>query len=306
MINRILKPISRNRAIETLGTVWTTCMKHNMEIDITEETLQNMCVNQLTFGLFSSHENVNDRETLEKLAYALGLYGIKNPESDSYGIYPRTSLKEVSSNELLKSIEKELGFPITFARLFTGGMVRQESDFGRWSIRQIHYLWMMKKILELCPNRNSRIIEVGAGIGVLGFYLDKLGYKDYTIVDLARVNAGQAYYLSKNLPERNFILSGEVKNPFEDIKSIKILHTSDFNNVPTGRYDLMVNIDGLTEYPVEDAKRYIHSDCAPMLLSINHEVNPFRVIEIAEPYKHLVYRTPFWLRDGYVEELYKA
>jgi hypothetical protein len=35
--------------------------------------------------------------------------------------------------------------------------------------------------------------------------------------------------------------------------------------------------------------------------NINHEVNDFRINEIC---KTLIYRYPFWVRDGYVEELY--
>jgi hypothetical protein len=69
--------------------------------------------------------------------------------------------------------------------------------------------------MELCPDKNSSIIEIGAGFGVLGYYLDKAGYHDYTIIDIARTNACQTYFLSKNLLDRNIILSGDVENPFD-------------------------------------------------------------------------------------------
>ena len=304
MINRILKSLSKNYPIETVGFVWESCRAYSLTMEIMEDSLQLMCLNQLTNGFFSAHSDKLDRGALVKFAQSLGLYGIENPEAIPYDMFP--NLEDLSNMEILKGIETVLGFPISFPTIFTGGMERSVSDYGIWSIRHLHYLWVMKRILELCPDRNSRIIEIGAGIGILGYYLDELGYKDYTAIDLARVNAVQTYYLSKNLPERNFILSHEREYPFEDTEAIKILHTTDFKNVPKGRYDLMVNIDGLTEFPIEDAREYIHSDCAPLLLSINHEANPFRVIQIAEPAKHLVSRQLFWIRDGYVEELYKT
>jgi hypothetical protein len=67
----------------------------------------------------------------------------------------------------------------------------------------------------------------------------------------------------------------------------------------------MINMDGLSEMNKEDAIKYVSSDCAPLLLSVNHEINDFRVVDICKPYRKLVYRYPFWTRPGYVEELYK-
>ena len=309
MLERILKPLYTNCEIEKAGDIWKYCNSQITKIKFTEDNLNNMCINSLTYGYFTGHDNSLDKLTLIKLDHALGLNGISNPEGSAHipPIYPKTNCETQSDSDILRNIEHALGFSLKFPE-FTGGIITTLSDFGIFSIRHLHYLWVAKRILELCPDRNSAIIEIGPGIGILGYYLDQLGYKDYTIIDLAYQNACQAYYLWKNLPHREFILSGEVEDPFsnEYKESIKILHSTDFDNTSMGRYDLMVNIDGLTEYSIEDAKRYIHSDCAPLLLSINHEVNLFRVIEIAEPFKHLVYRFPFWLREGYVEELYKS
>lgn len=137
--------------------------------------------------------------------------------------------------------------------------------------------------------------------------MDKAGYKDYTTIDLAHTNACQTYFLTRNLPNRDIILSGEKENPFDLSyrNSLKLLHSSDFKNIIKDRFDIMINIDGLTEMKIEEANKYVQSDCASFLLSINHEVNSYRVIDIHKPYRILKYRYPFWLREGYVEELYE-
>jgi hypothetical protein len=308
MLKRILKALSVNYENEQVGHIWEFCNSHITKVKMTKSNLDNMCVNNLTYGFFSGNNDPAEKETLVMLDHALGINGIRNPEGYNHipPIYPQTSCRDVSNSDILKGIEEKLNFPISFP-LFSGGIKSTDSTYGMFSVRHLHYLWVTKRLLELCPDRNSRIIEIGPGIGLLGYYLDKLGYRDYTVIDLAHQNACQAYFLSKNLPYRDFILSQEVNNPFDESykDSIKILHTNDFiHSVPANRYDIMINIDGLTEFPIEDAKRYVHNTCAPMLLSINHEINLFRVIQIAEPFKHLVYRYPFWLREGYVEELF--
>lgn len=160
--------------------------------------------------------------------------------------------------------------------------------------------------MELYPDPNTSIIEIGAGFGLLGYYLHGMGYRDYTVIDLALVNACQTYFLAQNLPDRKLILSGDVLDPFDRVHkdAIKLLHATDFHDVPKGRFRIMINMDGLTEYGYEVARKYVQSDCADTLLSINHEVNTFRVFDIEQPHRKLKQRSLFWLRPGYVEEIY--
>ena len=212
----------------------------------------------------------------------------------------------MSTDQVLDSVQWVLPFPINFPP-FSGNCTQGiQTKYGVASNRHIFYLWVVKRIIELCPNKNSSIIEIGAGFGLLGYYLDRIGYRDYTTIDLAMINACQTYFLSRNLPYRNLILSGDVENPFDPQHndSIKLLHSTDFKDVPKNRFSIMVNMDGLTEYGLAEASKYAQSDCAPILFSINCESNPYRVYDIAQPSRKLVYRYPFWLRPGYIEELY--
>jgi len=290
MIDRITKIFQRNLPLENREATWDWCLAHNQQVPITVENLENMADNNLCFGFFG------------------GSY-IGNTDED-HDLRCRYSLKKLSESlgakEDLSDIEEKLGFRINLPT-FVGGRKVVMTNKGILSDRHIHYLWVMKKIIELCPDRNSSIIEIGAGLGLLGYFLDKAGYKDYTTIDLAYPSLAQTYFLYKNLPEREMILSGEVQNPFSlNYKNaLKLLHSTDFENYKD-RWDIMINMDSLPEMKIEEAIKYINSE-VPLLLSINRENYNFRVFDLAPKYRTLIYRKPFVLRNdsAYFEELYQ-
>jgi hypothetical protein len=308
MIERITEVFNRNTSIEKRAGVWEHCYGYYSQVPMTVENLEVMSHTNMVYGFFGgTGDGTLDREVVVRLAKAVGVLGINNPEGNS-DVIPKINYerKDLSVSELLNLMDDVIGFHIDLPP-FTGGRTYLKTDRGMISLRHCHYLWIMKRIVELFPDHNSSIIEIGAGMGWLGYFLDKAGYKDYTSIDLANANACQTYFLSKNLPERNIILSGDVVNPFhDDYKNcLKLLHYTDFKDIKRDRFNLMINTDGLTEMGVDVATEYMKSDCAPLLLSINHELNEFRIIDIYKPYRKLKYRYPFWLRDGYVEELYE-
>jgi len=307
MIDRIRLIFDKNINKDKKSRVWEWAISYVKDIEINQDTLENMLWNKLTYG----YALTLSKNTIRNLAIAVGAIRIENPryteinQSFNNLNYPELKDESIFNEQALKMIEKAIGFKISLPS-FIGNWTTCPTSYGMISDRHCYYLWILKRIIELCPDKNSSIIEIGAGMGILGYYLDKVGYKDYTTIDLAHANAIQTYFLYKNLPERDIILSGDKNNPF-DLKyknSLKLLHASDFKNIPQHRFDIMINNDGLTEMLIEDAEKYVNSDCTPMLLSINHEINEFRVIDIFKPTKILKYRYPFWLREGYVEELY--
>lgn len=305
-IEKIKAILAINKEKEERSATWQWCVSYIEKVEINEANLENMAHNSLTHGIFGGTVNEINKEAVRNLAEAFGVVGISNPESEPSGLYPRVFGKNFTESVLLKKIE-DTGFRINLP-LFIGGRTDLKTEYGIITDRHCHYLWVLKRIMELCPDRNTAIIEIGAGMGILAYYLDKEGYKDYTIIDLAYSNLMQSYFIASNLPERELILSGDAQYPFslQYKKKIKILHASDFVNVPENRFGLMVNIDGLTEMVMTEAEKYCNSNCAPLLLSINHETNNYRIIEIQKQVKRLVYRYPFWIRKGYVEELYQA
>lgn len=306
MINRILPIFKRNSQSESVAPIWEWCLEHNSKVEMTEENLENMANTELVFGFFGGSITPDDRGALVKLAQAVGVCGVQNPEGGANPCAVNSSC-ELTDSELLWKIGTKIKINLPD---FVGGRKETMTDYGIITARHCYNLWILKRIIDLFPLRSDRrvsVIEIGAGMGLLGYFLSKIGHYDYTIIDLANANAIQAYFYHKNLPEKQLILSGEVKNPFDSrySQAIKILHASDFENIPTGRFNIMINMDGLTEMNPGDAFRYVNSDCAKLLLSINHDMNDFRVIDICKTRK-LEYRYPFWIRDGYVEELYTS
>jgi hypothetical protein len=304
IIARILKAYSRNDGKENPSDMWEYCVRRSKEVDLTTENLDNMGNSTLVTGFFGITATPDDNEALRLLAEALGVRGIQNPEG---AVNPAPICnKPITNTELLAGIKKAIGIDLKMPE-FYGNKSEGLNIQGEFiTARHCYYLLLLKRILDYFPNRNTSIIEIGAGIGLLGYFLDQCGYKDYTIIDLARTNTIQAYFLHKNLPERRIILSGEVVCPFTRTGDIKILHVSDFMNLSSFRYELMVSMDGLTEMKIEDAKDYINSDCAFHFLSVNHEQNDFRAIEIYDPETRILkYRYPFHVRPGYVEEMYQ-
>jgi hypothetical protein len=316
MIDKITNVLNRNLPKETRSEIWEWCFSHVSQVPITKENLENMSKTELVWGIYGGYSGNQGSELLNsiavaKLAQGLGILGLQNPEGGANPC-PLVNVEKQNDSQLLARIEKVIGFKINLPP-FVGGNELSKTDYGVISDRHCAYLWVLKKILDLLPNKTSsntqvKVIEIGAGMGFLGYFLDKAGCFDYTIIDLAYTNALQTYFLHKNLPNRELILSGDVQNPFDNKyrSAIKILHASDFVNVPTGRFDIMINVDSLTEIPLPEAHVYANSDCAKYLLSINHEMNNHRVVEICKPTRLLKYRYPFWIRDGYVEELYQS
>lgn len=249
-----------------------------------------MADNNLCFGFFGGSYIGNDEKShLERAIYSVGKLA-----------------EALGTNNDLDAIEDGLGFDIQLPE-FIGGRRVWQTPKGVISDRHVHYLWVLKQIIDLFPDRKTKIIEIGAGLGLLPYFLDKAGYKDYTSIDLVYAGACQAYFLHKNLPERNIILSGEHINPYRYAyqDSLKLLHSLDFKDI-NGRFDIMVNMDSFPEMKTEEAIKYFTSD-VPVILSINRENYNFRVCDLIKPYRQCVYRKPFILRadSQYFEELYK-
>jgi len=73
------------------------------------------------------------------------------------------------------------------------------------------------------------------------------------------------------------------------------------------RYDLVVNVDSLTELGRKVAAQYVDWICdkTPRFLSINHEANRFTVRELLAGRAGVAAeRHPYWMRNGFVEEVF--
>lgn len=168
----------------------------------------------------------------------------------------------------------------------------------------MYQAWRIKQLVK--GMENPRILEIGAGLGRTAYYAHELGITDYTIVDIPLTATAQAYFLGRTLGEDQICLDGE--SSAELSIKIKILTPQTFLDGEE-RYDLIVNVDGLTEMDISTAKSYWQKikSSTNLFLSINHEANPFRVHALiaGDLYKFDVSRGLYWMRRGYTEDVIK-
>lgn len=230
------------------------------------------------------------------LGDALGVTSLDNPES--YCAYPEPA-RAPETDELLEGIERALGFRIDFPNPFPNefGLATKRGIAG---YRAINALYQAHRIKTLVARiRNPRILEIGGGTGRTAYYAHKLGLKNYSIVDLPFTAISQGYFLGRTLGLDSIAADGDP----ETTDAIKLYAPDTFFARPE-RYDLIVNVDSMTEMGLEAASAYgkaIRSRAA-RFLSINHESNEFTVRQLPDFAPEMRY--PYWMRRGYVEELY--
>jgi hypothetical protein len=236
---------------------------------------------------------------LVALAQAISARRLWNPESlggnpDYVDAFPEV-------DPLLKMIDERIGFRITFPNPFPGekGL---STPRGIASLRAVQALYQAWRIAGLVQRKDSAVLEIGAGTGRTAFYANQLGITNYTIVDLPMTNVAQANFLIRSLSEDKVSVYGETNSR----SRIRVLPPTSFFG-SDDKYDLAVNVDSLTEMARDTAFAYCSEikNRAQRFLSINHEHNDFTAREVCEdaglPKGN---RHPYWLRRGYVEELF--
>ncbi|MET0969131.1 MAG: putative sugar O-methyltransferase [Tardiphaga sp.] len=232
-------------------------------------------------------------DNLLRLAEAMGIIRLENPEAPHTRSIP-------ALEEILVKLDDALGFRVSFPNPFVNEPGLKTSR-GVATYRATQALYQAWKISRLAPE-GAKVAEIGAGTGRTAFYTRQMGIKDYTIIDLPMTNIAQAYFLGASLGVESIGLHGETASSSQ----IKLLTPFDFDN--TGSFDLIVNIDSMTEMSKSTAVEYFRAikNKTSTLLSINHEVNGFTVREIAgELGINAISREAHWMRRGYTEEIYK-
>lgn len=264
---------------------------------------ENLCVSllpsQLTEQLLVSSASLS-LDCLVRFGEALGAIRLDNPET-----YEWKSLRYWVASEVLEKIESKLGITVDFPNPYPDeiGICTQN---GIASYRAIHALYQAYRIKELVKDiPHPRVLEIGAGLGRTAYYCKLLGITDYTIIDIPMTALSSSYFLGRTLGEDQVVLLGENQDNSEN--KVKILTPDQFlSNM--SQYDLIVNVDSLTEIDFNIIKIYLDKiqKISSMFLSINHEANQNTVFELLSPSLHVenFYRYPYWMRLGYTEELY--
>lgn len=262
-----------------------------------EQILRNPRCSNLLFGFDNLckilgtrlEDKLAPKQTLDALiafAEALGVRRLDNPEAYGLRAPPRTD-----PDELLAAIDRALGVRLPVPNPYPGHHgVRTARGVLTYRVPQAMYqAWRIRELTRHIEN--PRVLEIGAGLGRTALYAHVMGIRDYTLVDIPISGVAQGYFLGRVL--KCVALSGEPK-------SAVTLRTPEEFFASDERYDLIVNVDSLTEMDRSVAERYVTAikSRAEAFLSINHEANGFTVRELLSGS-----RNPYWLRRGYVEEI---
>jgi hypothetical protein len=239
-------------------------------------------------------------DNLLMLLEAIGQARHTHPES-----YDDVSVIDLGSvDDLLSRLDLALGVHVPFPNPYPHeiGLKSSRGLISYRAIQSIYQAWRIKELLHNSPTK--KVIEIGGGLGRTAFYSSILGIKDYSIIDIPITSAAQAYFLGRTLGEDHISL---YKEP-DQTQKIKLLPPESFFS-ESDEVDLIVNIDSFPEIEEAVVKKYFKwsSRRARWLLSINHEtLSPFIVRKIAlESGAKTKLRYPYWMRRGYVEELFQ-
>lgn len=238
-------------------------------------------------------------DNLVRFGEAIGAVRLDYPESYYYAS-PKIWTAEAIVDAIESFIGKKLNFPNPYP-----------DEFGVWTPRGVvsyrvpqalYQAWRIKQLLKDIPN--PRVLEIGAGLGRTAYYAKLLGIENYTIVDLPLTGVCSGYFLARTLGEDKVVFHGEPALDAEN--KVKILTPADFLQ-DQNNYDIIVNVDSFTEMDPNIARAYWNHIQAStkLFLSINHEFNSFTVKGLIDgsSYVEDSIRMPYWMRNGYVEEV---
>lgn len=244
------------------------------------------------------------------LAEALGIITRKNPEQGESDL-------SITLEEMISQIELCLKIPILPPDIegLLYKIKTKKGSFHNRDIMSLYTAWRIKGILKEVKKPN--VCEIGCGLGKTAFYAYEMGIKRYTLIDLPHVNILQGFYLIKSLPAATIVLYGEKESVKKD--AIYILPDWWLGKEKYILFDLVLNQDSFPEIDKQVVANYL-KDIKRLsryyFLSVNQESRNTMMIDgIKQNIVNeltmevggfeLVYRYPYWLREGYVEELFK-
>lgn len=284
-------------------------------------TLARMFATQLTRGLGQthpshvdllrgggpSHLHVRFTDTLVNLAEAVGAVAVTDMLKDAVGhLQPLNR----DLDGVFAATARKLGFDPSFPDLPSAFGFKLNGKLA--TIDGLTHAYTAHRLRQLGCRWGSTVFEIGGGYGCLALMARRAGVGKYAIFDLPWVNALQGYFLIRALPEGAVRLYGETKG------DVRVLPYWTLADEPSGGCDGVVNTDSLPEMGRATAAGYlpeIRRVIRSFFLSINQEskavvpgVGPQNcVAELVEECGGFATasRQRYWMRHGYVEEVYK-
>jgi hypothetical protein len=302
-------------ALGDQGSVWLPSIKypiHDALMSTEAETvvapmLRNPGTNMLFYGfdnlssgtkdtnqIWDNTHHVRVYDDLLRLSEGVGVQPLEYPEGPETPPAPEPE-------DILRDLDNAFGFTIQFPNPYPDE-VGLKTSRGVASYRAMQGLYQAYRAAELVRDRpDARVVEIGGGLGRTAFYAWQFGLRNYTLIDLPMTNVAQAYFLGRVLGPDAISLFGE------DRPGIRIQPPTVFLDA-ADRYDLVVNVDALPEMAADTATAYCQAikARADIFLSINHEYNALTVRDVCAGLSMRAdSRMPYWLRRGYVDEVFR-
>jgi hypothetical protein len=251
-------------------------------------------------------------DAIASLGMAMGLAPVPNPAL----AFP-PSVIEFDHMALLEKIADGLDFDLAPPQ--AGGVfgVRFRGKFI--PLKQLYQVYAARQMRAITGKTVDCCLEIGGGVGFLAYTSAKMGIaSNYCIIDLPLVNLLQGYLLLKSDIADQVQLFGEGSVDNCDAGIIRILPTSAISKLSDKSFDLAVNQDSFPEMAVETMEDYflhVRRLARRYLYSINHE----SCHQVSAGFTHgwvnrslrdrpgfgLLSRYRYWMRPGYVEEVYE-
>jgi hypothetical protein len=253
---------------------------------------------------------LHNKDKLLSLAEAVGAMPCENPEQGAWG----ESL-HLATDLLVARIEERLAMDIAPPPI-DGGLLKIRSSRGLYHERDLNALftaWSLRRMLG--EPATAALCEIGAGSGRVVYWSWRLGFRSLTTYDLPHINAIQSFYLHRSRCGAALVLHGEADLPGPRI-ALRPYYRFHTDHEMT--FDLVLNQDSFPEIHADVVRAYlqrIRQRSHRYFLSINHESRPpsidadpqLNVPELIAQVGgyHRLSREPYWLRRGYVTELYQ-
>ena len=241
------------------------------------------------------------------LAEALGVLSVENPEQHGqWGWNIHTNV-----DRLVLELEQAIGIAIAppSGAIHTFGI---ESIRGPIHYRHMNSLYAALRIRDLMQ-QGGAICEYGGGLGIVAYYANMLGLRDYTIFDLPIINVFAGNFLMNTLGTDAVRLYGD--DPMPD--RVNVLPYWACVDAPDKNFELSLNQDSFPEIESSLVIEYLHQierTTKRGFLSINQEAGAPMGSKPQNLVSQLVrenssmrraYRMKYWIREGYVEEFYE-
>jgi hypothetical protein len=294
------------------------CLLADDDAGITQ-ILEDPIPTRLFYGFYSLAQDLNldesSQESVElggwsirqilgcliRLAEATGSIRAWNPENPPSDDGVTSATLETLLTALDEGIGIRLDFPNPFPREF--GLPSSRGIASYRAPQAIYQAWRTRELLR--ESGGAKVLEIGAGMGRTAYYAQRLGIPDYVIVDLPLANVAQAVFLGRVLGSDSIWLPGD---PISQMVGRIRIHPPRWLTASQEEFGVALNADSITEMDAHHAIGYFReiSRRASLFLSINQESYSLRVRDLPSKceIEPRVLRYPYWLRKGYVEEVY--